>query len=215
VLASGRGSSLQAVLDASQRGTIPASVVVVLSNRPSSRALERARAAGVPAFALPQQRFPDVRTRDLAMLERLRDHAVDLVVLAGYDRVLRAPEMLAAFPYGVINMHPSLLPAFGGEMALPPRPQAEALAYGCKLAGCTIQFVVNDGDIDAGPIIAQAAVPVYDDDTVDTLIARILHQEHRILLQAITWIAQRRVHIQGRRVLTGHTRPPDEPGIPD
>jgi phosphoribosylglycinamide formyltransferase-1 len=214
VLASGRGTSLQALLDAGRRGEIPASVVVVLSNRPSARALERARAAGVPAFALPQRRFPDVRTRDLAMLERLRTHAVDLVVLAGYDRVL-APEFLAALPERVINMHPSLLPAFGGKMALPPRPQAEALAYGCKLAGCSVQFVVADGDIDAGPIIAQAAVPVYDDDTVDTLVARILHQEHRILLQAITWIAQGRVRLEGRRVLTGHTRPPDEPGIPE
>lgn len=214
VLASGRGTSLQAILDASARGELPAEVVVVLSNRPGARALERARAAGVPAYALPQQRFASLLERDLAMVRRLKAHGVELVVLAGYDRVL-SPEFLEAFPQRVINMHPSLLPAFGGAAAMAPRPQAEALEYGCKIAGCTIQFVVNDGGIDTGPIIAQAAVPVYDDDTVDTLVARILHQEHRILLDAIRWIAEGRVRLEGRRVFTGHLRPKDEPGMPD
>lgn len=201
------------MLDASARGEIPASVVVVISNRPSARALERAWAAGVPAFAMSQKRYPDVRARDLAMVERLRDHGVELVVLAGYDRVL-APEFVDAFPLRVINMHPSLLPAFGGRMAMSPRPQTEALEYGCKIAGCTVQLVVNDAQIDAGPIIAQAAVPVYDDDTVDTLVARILREEHRILLDAIRWIAEGRVRVVGRRVLTGHLRPKDEPAPP-
>ena len=214
VLASGRGTSLQAMLDAARQGEIPAQVAVVISNRPGSRALARARAAAVPAFAMPQTRFPDLRTRDLAMVERLRLHGVGLVVLAGYDRVLH-PEFLHAFPQRVINMHPSLLPAFGGELAMAPRPQAEALAYGCKVAGCTVQFVVDDGGIDNGPIIAQAPVPVYDDDTVDTLVARILREEHRILLDAIRWIAAGRVRIEGRRVYTGHLRPPDEPGLPE
>jgi phosphoribosylglycinamide formyltransferase-1 len=213
VLASGRGTSLQAILDASAAGALPAEVAVVLSNRPSARALERAGAAGVPAFALSQRAFPSLRERDLAMVEHLRRHEVDLVVLAGYDRVL-SPEFLDAFPLRVINLHPSLLPAFGGVLAIAPRPQAAALEYGCKLAGCTVQFVVREGDLDSGPIITQGVVPIYDDDTVDTLVARLLREEHRILLEAIRWIAEGRVRVEGRRVFTGRHRPPDEPPIP-
>jgi phosphoribosylglycinamide formyltransferase-1 len=214
VLASGRGSSLQALLDASRAGEFPAEVSVVLSNRPSARALERARAAGVPAFALPQTRFASLAARDLAFVEQLRRHDVDLVVLAGYDRVL-APEFLRAFPARIVNMHPSLLPAFGGQSAMAPKPQADALAYGCKVAGCSVQFVLDDGGVDTGPIVAQAAVPVYDDDTVETLVARILRQEHRLLLDVIHWIAAGRVRLEGRRVFTGHLRPPHEPGMPE
>jgi phosphoribosylglycinamide formyltransferase-1 len=213
VLASGRGTSLQALLDASAAGEIPAQVAVVLSNRPSAPALKRARAAGVPAFSLPQKRYPDLRSRDLAFVDLLKRHGVGLVILAGYDRI-NAPEFLNAFPQRVINMHPSLLPAFGGASALAPKPQADALAYGCKIAGCSVQFVVDDGGIDTGPIIAQAAVPVYDDDTVETLVARILREEHRILLDAVRWIAEGRVRIEGRRVFTGHLRPKDEPELP-
>ena len=210
VLASGRGSSLQALLDAAADPTFPAEVVLVLSNRPSAKALERARAAGVPAKALPQTRFPDLRARDLAFVELLRKHEVDLVVLAGYDRV-NHPEFLQAFPERVINMHPSLLPAFGGASFMSPKPQGDALSYGCKLAGCTVQFVLDDGGVDTGPIIAQAAVPVYDDDTVETLAERILEEEHRILLDAVRWIAEGRVRLEGRRVFTGHLRPSDQP----
>jgi phosphoribosylglycinamide formyltransferase 1 len=209
VLASGRGTSLQAILDASREGRLPADVAIVLSNRPSARALRRAESAGIPAMVLPQKRFNSLRERDLAMAEQLRAHAVELVVLAGYDRVLD-PEFLQAFPARIINMHPSLLPAFGGEMAMAPKPQADALAYGCKVAGCTVQFVLDDSGVDTGPIIAQAAVPVYDDDTAETLSNRILRQEHRILLDAITWIAEGRVRLEGRRVYTGHLRPDDE-----
>ena len=210
VLASGRGTSLQALLDAQTDPDFPAEVVVVLSNRPSAKALERARTAGIRARALPQNRYPDLRTRDLAFVAELRKHDVQLVVLAGYDRV-NAPEFLTAFPERVINMHPSLLPAFGGWSAMAPKPQADALEYGCKVAGCSIQFVVDDGGVDTGPIIAQAAVPVYDDDTTDTLVERILREEHRLLLDAVRWIADGRVRLEGRRVYTGHLRPPDEP----
>lgn len=210
VLASGRGTSLQVLLDAQADPYFPAEVVVVLSNRPSAKALERARAAEVPARALPQTRFPDLRSRDLAFVAELRKHDVQLVVLAGYDRV-NAPEFLNAFPERVINMHPSLLPAFGGLSAMAPKPQAEALEYGCKVAGCSIQFVVDDGGVDTGPIIAQAAVPVYDDDTTDTLVQRILREEHRLLLDAVRWIAEGRVRLEGRRVYTGHLRPANEP----
>lgn len=209
VLASGRGTTLQAILDASAGGRLPAEVAVVLSNRPSARALERARAAGVPSYVLPQTQYAGLRERDRAMVDLLRLHGAELVVLAGYDRVL-APEFLHAFPQRVINIHPSLLPAFGGSMAMAPRPQAEALAYGCKLVGCTVHYVVDDGGIDTGPIIAQAAVPVYDDDTVNTLVARLLPEERRIVLDAIRVIAHGQVRVDGRRVLTGHRRPPEE-----
>ena len=212
VLASGRGTSLQALLDAQTDPDFPAEVVVVLSNRPSAKALERARSAGVPARALPQTRYPDLRSRDLAFVAELRKHDVQLVVLAGYDRV-NAPEFLNAFPERVVNMHPSLLPAFGGLSAMAPKPQADALEYGCKVAGCSVQFVVDDGGVDTGPIIAQAAVPVYDDDTTDTLVQRILREEHRLLLDAVRWIAEGRVRLDGRRVYTGHLRPPDEPMV--
>lgn len=209
VLASGRGTSLQAVLDASTEETFPAEVAVVLSNRPSAQALARAREAGVPAFALPQTKFETLRDRDLEFVRRLKKHGVDLVILAGYDRVL-APEFLQAFPERVVNMHPSLLPAFGGKSAMAPKPQQDALEYGCKVAGCSVQFVLDDGGVDTGPIIAQAAVPVYDDDTTDTLVQRILKEEHRILLDAIRWIAEGRVRIEGRRVFTGSLRPAEE-----
>jgi phosphoribosylglycinamide formyltransferase 1 len=209
VLASGRGTSLQAIIDASADEKFPAEVAVVLSNRPSARALTRAKEAGIAAFALPQTKFETLRERDLAFVSRLKRHGVDLVILAGYDRVL-SPEFLQAFPGRVVNMHPSLLPAFGGASAMAPKPQQDALEYGCKLAGCSVQFVLDDGGVDTGPIIAQAAVPVYDDDTTDTLVQRILKEEHRILLDAIRWIAEGRVRIEGRRVLTGHLRPADE-----
>ncbi|HEX2326778.1 MAG TPA: phosphoribosylglycinamide formyltransferase [Chloroflexota bacterium] len=213
VLASGRGTTLQAILNAAAGEGFPAEVAIVLSNRPSAPALRRARAAGVPAFALPQQRFPSLLERDLALVQRLREHQVDLVVLAGYDRVL-APAFPNAFPGRVINLHPSLLPAFGGEHATAPRPQQAALEYGCKLAGCTVQFVVDDGGIDTGPIIAQSAVPIFDDDTLDTLVARLLHEEHRLLLDAIRAIAAGEVRLEGRCVRTGRLRPPDEPPLP-
>jgi phosphoribosylglycinamide formyltransferase-1 len=209
VLASGRGSSLQALIDAAADPEFPAEVVVVLSNRPSARALERARSAGIPAKALSQRRFESLTARDLAYVERLRNHEVDLVVLAGYDRI-NDPAFLRAFPGRIVNMHPSLLPAFGGPSAMAPKPQADALEYGCKLAGATVQFVLDDGGVDTGPIIAQAAVPVYDDDTVDTLVQRILKEEHRLLLQAVRWIAEGRLRLEGRRVFTGQLRPPDE-----
>jgi phosphoribosylglycinamide formyltransferase-1 len=146
-------------------------------------------------------------------VQRLREHDVGLVVLAGYDRVL-APAFPNAFPGRVINLHPSLLPAFGGEHATAPRPQQAALEYGCKLAGCTVQFVVDDGGIDTGPIIAQSAVPIFDDDTLDTLVARLLHEEHRLLLDSIRAIAAGEVRLEGGRVRTGRLRPPDEPPLP-
>ena len=203
---------LQALLDAQADPSFPAEVAVVLSNRPSARALERARAANVPARALPQTRFPDLRARDMAFVGQLKTHDVQLVVLAGYDRV-NHPDFLRAFPERVINVHPSLLPAFGGLSAMAPKPQADALEYGCKLAGCSVQFVLDDGGVDTGPIIAQAAVPVYDDDTTETLVQRILREEHRILVDAVRWIAEGRLTLVGRRVMTGHLRPPEPPGF--
>ncbi len=193
VLVSGRGTNLQAIMDAIERGEVPAEIAVVVSNRADAYALERARRRGVPTVVIERGRFGSRVAHQLALAEELRRRGVELVVLAGFDRVL-VPEFLAAFPLRVLNVHPSLLPAFGGGL----HAQADALAYGVKVAGCTVHFVTND--VDAGPIVAQAAVPVLEDDTVETLSARILAEEHRILPQAISLYAQRRLVVDGRRV---------------
>ena len=195
VLASGRGSNLGAILDAIERGELPAEVVVVAGNRPAAPALARAQARGLPALAAARAAYPDRTAQHHALIEILRAHQVELVVLAGYDQIL-SPEFIRGFRERIINIHPSLLPAFSGTL----HAQADALAYGVKIAGCTAHFVTED--VDAGPIILQAAVPVEDDDTVETLAARILTQEHRILPEAIRLIAEGRIRIEGRRVLT-------------
>jgi phosphoribosylglycinamide formyltransferase-1 len=192
VLVSGRGSNLQALLDRCGEPDFPGSVVAVASNRPSALAVERARRAGVPVGLFPQTRYASLAERDAAMREFLEAHRVDLVVLAGYDRVL-APGMLDAYRHRLVNVHPSLLPAFAGTLTA----QAAALAHGVKVTGCTVHFV--DEQLDGGPIILQRAVPVEEDDTVETLAARILLQEHQALPDAIRLIAEGRVHIEGRR----------------
>jgi phosphoribosylglycinamide formyltransferase-1 len=193
VLVSGRGSNLQTLLEQSAAGDLPAEVVAVASNRPEAPALARAKRAGVPTAAFPLAHYPSRAARDVAMLAYLREHAVDLVVLAGYDRVL-APAALAGFPGRVVNIHPSLLPAFGNTLRAP----AEALQHGVKIAGCTVHFVTDE--VDGGPIILQRAVSVEDDDTPETLAARILAEEHRALPEAIRLIAANRLVLDGRRV---------------
>jgi phosphoribosylglycinamide formyltransferase-1 len=192
VLVSGRGSNLQAILDASIAGEIPADVVAVACNRPHARAVERARVAGVPTELFPHEAFGKRAVRDAAIVDFLRKHFVDLVVLAGYDRFL-APIVLETFKNRMINIHPSLLPAFGGTL----HAQAEAIKHGVKVSGCTVFFVNEEPD--AGPIILQQAVGVEEDDTVDSLSDRILVEEHRILTEAIGLIAAGRVAIEGRR----------------
>ncbi len=193
VLVSGRGSNLQAIMDAIARGEVPAEIAIVVSNHADAYALERARQRGVATAVIERERYRSRVAHQMAIAAELQRRGVELVVLAGFDRVL-VPEFLAAFPLRVLNVHPSLLPAFGGGL----HAQAEALAYGVKVAGCTVHFVTNE--VDAGPIVLQAAVPVLEDDTVETLSVRILEQEHRILPQAVGLYAQRRLAIDGRRV---------------
>lgn len=192
VLVSGRGSNLQVLLDVIARGELSARVVAVASNKAGVPALERAARAGVPHQAFPRDDYPSRRARDEAMADYLRQQGIDLVVLAGYDRVL-ASSVIAAFRGRMINIHPSLLPAFSGTLHAP----AEALRHGVKISGCTVHFVTED--VDSGPIILQRAVPVLEDDTEETLAARILAEEHLALPEAIRLLAAGRVRLDGRR----------------
>jgi len=193
VLASGTGTNLQSLLDAAARNELgPARLAVVASNVPGCRALERADAARVPTFSLDHKTFAARADFDRALVAELKTHGAELIVLAGFMRLL-TPDFLAAFPGRVINIHPSLLPAFPGVHA-----QAQAFRAGVKLAGCTVHYV--DGGLDSGPIIAQAAVPVQDDDDEESLRLRILAQEHRLLPAVVRAIAEGRVTVDGRHV---------------
>jgi phosphoribosylglycinamide formyltransferase-1 len=189
VLVSGGGTNLQALLDA--RDDLGAELRVVVSNRADAFALERARRAGVEAMCLSHKDFATREDFDRALRDALLARGVELVVLAGFMRVL-TPVFLDAFPDRVINVHPALLPAFPGVDA-----QAQALAHGVKVTGCTVHLV--DAGVDTGPILAQAAVPVRDDDTVETLRARILVEEPRLLPAAVRDVAAGRVTREGRR----------------
>jgi phosphoribosylglycinamide formyltransferase-1 len=187
VLVSGSGTNLQAILDAIADGRLDAQVRVVISNQPGARALERARAAGVPTSVISHREFPDRAAFDARVVAALRDAGVSHVVLAGFMRLLTSV-LLDAFPWRIVNIHPALLPAFPGVHA-----QRQALAYGVKVAGCTVHYV--DAGTDSGPVIAQAAVPVLDGDTEDTLSARILVEEHRLLVAVLAAIAAGRVRV--------------------
>ncbi|MGZ3407332.1 MAG: phosphoribosylglycinamide formyltransferase [Polyangia bacterium] len=193
VLVSGSGTNLQAILDAQARGELGrARVVVVVSNVDGVRALERARAAGVPTEVLSHKSYASRQAFDEALVATLRRHGVELVALAGFMRLL-TPAFLQAFQERVLNIHPALLPAFPGVHA-----QQQALDYGARVTGCTVHFV--DEGCDTGPIIAQAAVPVLDGDDAATLTARILVEEHRLYPAAIRAVADGRVQVAGRRV---------------
>jgi phosphoribosylglycinamide formyltransferase 1 len=196
VLVSGRGSNLEAIFAAIQRGELHARVGVVISSKPDVSALEIARMNQVPTRVIVPKDYASRRAAGSVLLAALRDAQVVLVVLAGYKPILDVG-VVAAYPLRIINIHPSLLPAFAGGMA--PRPQTEALAAGVKITGCTVHFVTEA--VDEGPIIAQAAVPVQDGDTVDELSSRILEMEHRILPRAIEDILYSAVRLEGRRVL--------------
>lgn len=204
VLASGGGTNLQAILDATgaagrPRG-FPAEVAVVISNVPGAGALARAEAAGVPAELLPSKGAPDRDTYDRALVARLRAHGVELVCLAGYMRLVR-PAFLSAFAASpetrgcprVVNVHPGLLPSFPGLQA-----HRQCLAYGARFAGCTVHFV--DEGTDTGPVIAQAVVPVLPEDDEASLAARVLAEEHRLYPEAIRWYAEGRLSVVGRCV---------------
>ncbi len=192
VLASGSGSNLQAILDACASGAVRAQVAAVICNVPGARALDRAERAGVPALLLPHAAFGSREAYDRELVTSLREHGVDLVCLAGFMRLI-TPTVLGAFENRILNIHPSLLPAFPGLHAV-----RQALAAGVRISGCTVH-VVDEGT-DTGPILVQAAVPVLDGDTEETLAARILVQEHRCYVRAISLWAEGRVRIEGRRV---------------
>jgi phosphoribosylglycinamide formyltransferase 1 len=192
VLASGRGSNLQAILDAIAAGRCPARAAVVVSDHGDAPALARGRRAGVKALHVDPQAFPERAAYDQALLRVLQEHEVGLVCLAGYMRLL-TPEFVAAYRGRILNVHPALLPAFPGLHA-----QRQALAYGVKVAGVTVHFV--DEGVDTGPIVLQAAVAVQEDDTEESLSARILEAEHRLYPEAIRLYAEGRLAIEGRRV---------------
>ncbi len=187
VLVSGRGSNLQAILDAIASGRLDARVRLVISNKAGVEGLARAERAGVPTRVIAHREFADRAAFDRALAGALRDAGVEWVVLAGFMRLLTAAA-LDAFPHRVINIHPSLLPAFPGVDA-----QAQALAYGARITGCTVHFV--DAGTDTGPIVAQAAVPVLAGDTRDALAERILAREHELLVRVLSWIAEGRVEV--------------------
>ncbi len=193
VLASGRGSNLQAILQACGRPGFPARVAVVISDRERAMALERARAAGVEAVWLDPKAFGDREAFDRSLVRELETRGVGLVCQAGWMRIL-SPAYVRAFAGRALNIHPSLLPAFPGL-----HPQRQALEHGAKVAGATVHFV--DEGVDTGPIVLQAAVPVEPSDTEETLAARILVQEHRLYPEAVRLFAEGRLQIQGRRVI--------------
>ena len=191
VLISGRGSNLQAVIDAVAHGTLDAEIAVVLSNRAGAAGLDLARAAGIETLTIPHRDYPTRDEFEDVLVRELRERRVSLVCLAGFMRLL-GRTFLDAFPSAILNIHPSLLPAFPGVDA-----QAQALEHGAKVAGATVHFVT--GELDGGPIIRQSAVPVRDDDTPETLAARILEEEHRIYPEAIGLVLDRGWTIEGRR----------------
>jgi phosphoribosylglycinamide formyltransferase-1 len=191
ILISGRGSNLQAIIDAIAQRRLDATIAVVISNRADAEGLTRAREAGLDTLTLDPRRFPDRNAYDRAIVDELRARHVGLVCLAGFMRLVGAP-LLDAFPSRIVNIHPSLLPAFPGLDA-----QRQALAHGVRVSGATVHLV--DGDLDAGPIVLQAAVPVLDADTVDTLSARILDVEHLIYPEAIDILLHASWSVEGRR----------------
>ena len=196
VLISGRGTNLQAILDAAAEGRLDAEVALVVSNRPDAAGLDRARRAGVEAIVVDHRAFAERRAFERRLVDELRARDVRLVCLAGFMRLL-GPEFLAAFPHAVLNIHPSLLPAFPGLEA-----QRQAFDYGVKITGATVHLVTEA--LDAGPIVLQAAVPVRDDDTPETLAARILVKEHEIYPEAIRIVLDGGWRLVGRRFV----RPP-------
>jgi phosphoribosylglycinamide formyltransferase-1 len=193
ILLSGRGSNFQAIHEAIQSGALDAEIVCVISNRPGAPGLERAREAGYAAHAIDHRAFPNRAAHEGEVLRVLDAARPDYVVLAGYMRLLGAA-FIERYRHRILNIHPSLLPSFPGVDA-----QKQALDYGVKVAGCTVHFV--DEHLDAGPILVQRTVPVHEDDTAETLSARILEQEHGAYVEALQKLKTRRHRIDGRRVV--------------
>ncbi len=206
VLASGRGSNLQSIIDAIEAGQMQAQIVAVISNKKDAVALERAQKHGLKDLFVDPKPFtgrPDSREAyDRSLLEVLQQHNVELVLLAGYMKIVTAV-LVNAYANRMMNIHPSLLPSFPGLDV-----QKKAVDWGCKLAGCTVHFVTEG--VDEGPIIIQAAVPILDGDTPDTLAARILVQEHKIYPRAVQLFAEGRLRVDGRRVFIDDAKPDGE-----
>jgi len=200
VLLSGRGSNFEALADAIAAGRLPnAEIVLVVSNREGAPGIEKARERGIPARVIPSKGL-EREAYDRLVVAALEEARPDLVCLAGFMRLL-SPYFVERFRGRILNIHPSLLPAFPGLEA-----QRQALEHGVKFAGCTVHFV--DENLDAGPIVLQAVVPIRDDDTPETLAARILDEEHRVYAEAVRIVLEGRYHVEGRRVILGS----DEPG---
>ena len=197
VLISGRGSNLQAIIDAIAERRLDATIAVVISNRENAGGLERARRAGIETLILSHRGWPSRDDYDRALVRELRTRDVALVCLAGFMRKIGAP-LIDAFPNAVLNIHPSLLPSFPGLHA-----QQQALDHGVKTSGVTVHFVT--ADLDAGPVIVQRTVPVRDDDTEETLAARILVEEHHAYPEAIALVLDGGWRIHGRRVVRSTT----------
>jgi phosphoribosylglycinamide formyltransferase 1 len=197
VLVSGNGTNLQAILDACAHGDIRGGVVLVVSSSAKAYALERARRAGVPNVVLAPKEFSDRTSYDARLIELLRSAQVELVCLAGFLRIL-TPQFVEQFAGRIMNIHPALLPAFGGPGMYGAHVHEAVLASGVKVSGCTVHFA--DETPDGGPIILQCAVPVEDDDTVETLAARVGVEEHRLYAAAIRLFAEGRLQVIGRRV---------------
>jgi phosphoribosylglycinamide formyltransferase 1 len=193
VLISGRGSNLLALIEAIDRGNVPAEIVLVISNRAEAAGLNHARSRAIPTLIADRARYPKRAARHERIHAALLAADVDLVVCAGFDEILPA-EIVAEFDGRMMNVHPSLLPAFGQTLHGP----AEALAYGVKVSGCTVHLVTDD--LDAGPIVLQRPVPVLEEDTVESLAARIVAEEHKALPEAVRLWAEGRLTLEGRRV---------------
>lgn len=192
VLASGRGSNLQVIIDASEYGKLDAEVVVVISDISDAYAIERAAKHGIPGFHINPKDFKDRKEYEEAIVNKLREHDVKLVILAGYMRLV-TNVLINAFDGNIMNIHPALLPSFKGLHA-----QQQALEYGVRYSGCSVHFVTID--VDGGPVILQAVVPVFDNDTEETLSARILEKEHLIYPEAVQLFAEGRLKREGKRV---------------
>ena len=192
VLVSGRGSNLQAILDAINADRLTAKIGVVISDNPEANALRRVAGMDIPTAVVERKKFGSKQEFEAAIIEQLDLHHVELVLLAGFMRIL-SPQFINRFPMRIMNIHPALLPSFPGLDA-----QEQAIRYGVKVSGATVHFV--DEGMDSGPIILQEAVLVEDDDTVTTLAERILHLEHRLYVRAVRLYCEGRIHISGRAV---------------
>jgi len=203
ILVSGSGSNLQAIIDNIEAGRLDAEIAIVISNVADAYALERCRRHGLPCTVIDHRRFSTREDFDRQLITELNLRGVELVIMAGFMRIL-SPQFLAAFPMRIMNIHPALLPSFPGLHV-----QKKAVEYGVRFSGCTVHFA--DGGVDTGPIIIQAVVPVHDTDDENTLAARILREEHRIYSQAIQWYAEGRLEIRGRRVFLRDVVPAEIP----